>query len=146
MNIKIICAGKLKEAYLRDACAEYLKRLSSFANMSVIEVDDDEKIKEGKRLLAKINERDFVIALDIFGESLSSEEFSQKLANIMQKGAAAIDFVIGGSLGLSEEILARANMRLSFSRMTFPHQLMRVILLEQIYRAAQIMRGTPYHK
>ncbi len=158
MKIKLICPGKIKEAFLRDACGEYLKRLSRYASVSVIEVSDErtpdspsanerEMIlkKEGERILSKIGDRDYVIALCIDGRSMSSEDFADNIRDL-RDGGRDITFVIGGSLGLWDGVVARSDLRLSFSKMTFPHQLMRVILLEQIYRAFRIISGEPYHK
>ncbi len=159
MTITLLCVGKIKESYLREACAEYLKRLGRYAKTEIIEVDDEktpenaspaeeDKIKEteGKRLLARIPEGAYVIALAIEGKMPDSVELSRKIDALGVKGISRIVFVIGGSLGLSKEALARADELLSFSRLTFPHQLMRVILLEQIYRSFRIARGEPYHK
>lgn len=159
MNIKILCVGKIKEKFYRDAIDEYLKRLSKYASVSVIEVADEKtsenasdteidmvKQKEGERLIKSINERDFVVALAILGKQMDSVAFSKYIEDLGISGKSTIDFVIGGSLGLSEEILKRADYQISFSKMTFPHQLMRVVLLEQIYRAMRIMKNEPYHK
>ncbi len=159
MKIRILCVGRLKEAFFRDAVQEYGKRLTRYAKVEIIEVPDEkapeslsdalrESVmkREGERLLAKLQEGEYVIALAIDGTPLSSEDFSAALGRLMNQGKSAVTFVIGGSLGLSEAVLCRADYRLSFSRMTFPHQLMRVILLEQIYRAEKILSGEPYHK
>ncbi len=159
MTITLLCVGKVKENYLREAVSEYLKRLGRYAKTEIIEVDDEktpenaspaeeDKIKEteGKRLLARIPEGAYVIALAIEGKMPDSVELSRKIDALGVKGVSRIVFVIGGSLGLSKEVLARADELLSFSRLTFPHQLMRVILLEQIYRSFRIARGEPYHK
>lgn len=159
MNVKILCVGKIKEKFYRDAIDEYLKRLSKYASVSVVEVADEKtsenasdneidivKEKEGERLLKHINERDFVIALAILGKQMDSVAFSKYIEDLGISGKSSIAFVIGGSLGLSDEILKRADYQISFSKMTFPHQLMRVILLEQIYRAMRIMKNEPYHK
>ncbi len=156
--IKIICIGKIKEAYLKDAISEYLKRLSRFNKFEIIELKDspikenssqleDLKVKEeeGKLILSKIT-TEYVIALDPNGIELDSIEFSNKLSNIFSYGKNDISFVIGGSLGLSKEVKDRADLILSFSKLTFPHQLFRVILLEQIYRAYKIMKGETYNK
>ncbi len=145
MKISVICVGYLKENYLKQAVLEYSKRLSGYCNLNIIEVDDEKssemaKIKEGKRIMNKISDKDFVVALDIKGENFSSEQFSELVAS------GNIVFVIGGSVGLSDVVLNRANKKVSFSKMTFPHQLMRVILLEQIYRGFKIFKGEPYHK
>ncbi|MED4224966.1 23S rRNA (pseudouridine(1915)-N(3))-methyltransferase RlmH [Neobacillus cucumis] len=159
MNISIITVGKLKEKYLRQGIEEYLKRLSAYAKVEVAEVADEKapeelselemlqvKQKEGERILAKISQDTYVIALAIQGKLQSSEELANTLDKLATYGKSKIAFVIGGSLGLSEEVLKRSNEQLSFSRMTFPHQLMRLILVEQIYRTFRINRNEPYHK
>ncbi len=159
MKIRLVTVGKVKEKYLRDAIAEYAKRLSSYCTLEILELPDEktpdrapaaleEKIKdtEGERILAKLPERSYVIALAIEGKQLSSTEWADKLAKTMLAGNGDISLVIGGSLGLSDAVLKRADYQLSFSRMTFPHQLMRVILLEQLYRAFRINANEPYHK
>ncbi len=159
MNIKILCVGKIKEKFYRDAIDEYLKRLSKYASVSVIEVSDEKtsenasdteidivKQKEGERIFKHINERDFVVALAILGKQMDSVSFSKYIEDLGISGRSTIDFVIGGSLGLSDDILKRADFQISFSKMTFPHQLMRVVLLEQIYRGMRIMKNEPYHK
>ncbi|ANB55626.1 rRNA large subunit m3Psi methyltransferase RlmH [Anoxybacillus sp. B7M1] len=159
MNITVLSVGKLKEKYLKQGIEEYVKRLSGYAKMEIIEVADEKapenlsdqemkqiKEKEGERILAKISDDMHVIALAIDGKMKSSEEFAIHLDKLATYGTSKIAFVIGGSLGLSEKIMKRANESLSFSKMTFPHQLMRLILLEQIYRAFRINRGEPYHK
>lgn len=159
MNISIVTVGKLKEKYLKQGIDEYLKRLSAYAKVEVMEVADEKapevlselemvqvKQKEGERILGKISQDTYVIALAIQGKMQSSEELADTLDKLAMYGKSKIAFVIGGSLGLSEEVLKRANEHLSFSRMTFPHQLMKLILVEQIYRAFRINRGEPYHK
>lgn len=159
MQVEIICVGKLKEKYLKDACSEYIKRLSRFCTLSVTELKDEPVpeqasdaqteqaiIREGERILQKISDRDFVVSLCVEGKSLSSESFAKELGQVFQKGASRLVFVIGGSCGLSENVKKRSNLRLSFSAMTFPHQLMRVILLEQLYRAYKINANESYHK
>jgi len=159
MNISIITVGKLKEKYLRQGIEEYLKRLSAYAKIEVIEVSDEKapetlsetemdlvKKKEGERILGKIHPDTYVIALAINGSMKTSEQFAEKINQLALHGKSKIAFIIGGSLGLSDEVLKRANDSLSFSKMTFPHQLMRLILVEQIYRAFRIIRGEPYHK
>lgn len=159
MNISIITVGKLKEKYLKQGIEEYLKRLTAYAKVDVVEVADEKapevlselemvqvKQKEGERILAKISQDTYVIALAIQGKLESSEELADSLDKLATYGKSKIAFVIGGSLGLSEEVIKRSNEQLSFSRMTFPHQLMRLILVEQIYRAFRINRGEPYHK
>ena len=159
MNVKILTVGKIKEKYYRDAISEYSKRLSKYCNLEVIEVSDEKttenaseveiniiKDKEGERLLKHIKDKDFVIALAILGTSYDSVSFSKYIERLGINGNSSIVFVIGGSLGLSDDVLKRSNAQISFSKMTFPHQLMRVILLEQIYRAMRIMNNEPYHK
>ncbi|MDF2787150.1 MAG: rRNA methyltransferase [Neobacillus sp.] len=159
MNISIVTVGKLKEKYLKMGIDEYLKRLNAYAKVEVIEVADEKapeelsesemiqvKQKEGERILAKISQDTYVIALAINGKMQSSEELADTLDKLATYGKSKIAFIIGGSLGLSEEVLKRANEKLSFSKMTFPHQLMKLILVEQIYRAYRINRGEPYHK
>ena len=159
MNIDIVCVGKVKERYLRDAIDEYRKRLSRFAKVDVIEVADEKtpehasdtlnaqiKEKEGERILKHLRDGAFVVALAIEGDQLTSEQLAARIAQWGLHGVSHLQFVIGGSLGLDPRVLRRANMPLSFSKMTFPHQLMRVILLEQIYRAFNINEGSSYHK
>jgi 23S rRNA (pseudouridine1915-N3)-methyltransferase len=159
VNISIITVGKLKEKYLKQGIEEYLKRLTAYAKVDVIEVADEKapeilselemvqvKQKEGERILAKISQDTYVIALAIQGKLSSSEELADSLDKLATYGKSKIAFVIGGSLGLSDEVIKRSNEQLSFSRMTFPHQLMRLILVEQIYRAFRINRNEPYHK
>ena len=158
LNIRIICVGKFKEKYWEAASAEYMKRLGAYCNISVIEVKeeklpahasraDEENVifKEGKSILDKIAAGDHVIALDIGGKELSSEDLAAKIAEISFT-SSTIDFVIGGSLGLSKEVKSRAALRLSFGRITLPHQLARIVLLEQVYRAFKINAGETYHK
>ena len=158
MNIYIICVGTLKEKYWKDAVAEYVKRLRPYCRPEIIELKEaklpanaspaDElavKEAEGREILSKL-EKKYVVTLEIKGKKLSSEKFSEEIEEIGLSGTSDIAFVIGGSLGLSDEVSKRADFRLSFSDMTFPHQMMRVILLEQIYRAFRISRGEPYHK
>lgn len=159
MRISIVCVGKIKEKYLKLGIDEFSKRLSKYCKLEVIELDDEKapenlsdkemlmiKDKEGKKILSKIKDNAHVIALAIDGKNLSSEELADTIGNLGVRGTSHIVFVIGGSLGLSNEVLRRANYKLSFSKMTFPHQLMRLILLEQIYRAYRINNGEPYHK
>lgn len=159
MNIKLLTVGKLKEKYLKDAVKEYLKRLSSYAKVEIIELTDEKepenaslkdleiiKNKEGKKILEKIKDRDFVFLLDVEGIQISSEDLAAKISDLSLKGESNITFIIGGSNGVSEEVRNKAAFKLSFSKMTFPHQLMRVILLEQIYRGFKINKGEPYHK
>ena len=159
MNIKLITVGKIKEKYYKDAISEYSKRLTSYCKLNIIEVND-EKTKEGAsdnenevvlrkekdRILKHINDSDYVIALAIDGKSMDSVEFANAINKLGINSVSNICFIIGGSLGLHNDVLNKANMRLSFSDMTFPHQLMRVILLEQIYRAYRIINNEPYHK
>lgn len=159
MNISIVAIGKLKEKYLKQGIDEYIKRLSSYAKVEIIELPDEKapenlseqdmkivKDKEGERLLVKISPDAHVIALAIEGKMKSSEELADNMDRLATYGKSKVTFVIGGSLGLSDAVLKRADEKLSFSRMTFPHQLMRLILLEQVYRAFRINRGEPYHK
>lgn len=158
-EVTFVCIGKLKEQYLRDACAEYSKRLSAFCKLKVIELAPERLSEnpsqaeiqkalsiEGKRILEKIPDRAAIIAMCIEGRHLSSEELSKKLSELATHGIGSVAFVIGGSFGLSNEVKEKSTLRLSVSRMTFPHQLFRVMLLEQIYRAFQIQNGTKYHK
>lgn len=158
MKIAVIGVGKLKEKYFVMAVEEYVKRLSRYCRLELVETADEktpdgaspaeeERIKrlEGERILKAVREEDYVIALAIQGEALSSEELAQRLQELSIRGRRIV-FIIGGSLGLHDSVLARADMRLSFSKMTFPHQLMRVVLLEQIYRSFRIIKGEPYHK
>lgn len=159
MKIRILTVGKLKEDFAKEGVKEYKKRLSKFTQIEIIEVDDEKtkenasktelnllKDKEGEKLLAKISDKDYVIALAINGKTYDSVAFSNHLSDLMNTGNSTIDFVIGGSVGLSDKVLRRANEKLSFSDFTFPHQLMRVILLEQIFRAFKIAKNEPYHK
>ena len=151
MRIRIVCVGKLKEKYWKDAVAEYAKRLSAYCDFSVVEVKedrDDDVEKEGERILKQIGGKEHVISLEISGRARSSEDLSAHLSDLIDRGAGqgTLTFVIGGSEGLSAAVSRRADESLSFSAMTFPHQLMRVILAEQIYRAFKIMRGETYHK
>lgn len=159
MKITIVCVGKLKEKYWRDAIGEYSKRLSRYMKLEIIELADEKapesmspaqeaevKEKEGQRILKSIKEDAFVVALAVEGRQLSSEELAEFMAKKGVGGISHIVFVIGGSLGLSKAVMARADFALSFSRMTFPHQMMRVVLLEQIYRSERIQRNEPYHK
>ncbi|WP_433745952.1 23S rRNA (pseudouridine(1915)-N(3))-methyltransferase RlmH [Falsibacillus pallidus] len=159
MNISIVTVGKLKEKYLKQGIEEYVKRMSAYAKLEIIEVPDEKapeelspvemeqvKQKEGERILAKINPDAHVIALAIQGKMQSSEGLADNLDKLATYGKSKVAFIIGGSLGLSDEVMKRANDTLSFSKMTFPHQLMRLILVEQIYRAFRINRGEPYHK
>ena len=159
MKIKIVTVGKLKEKYLKDGIAEYTKRISRFAKLEMIELTDEktpdkaselenQKIleTEGERILSKVGERDFVVVLAIEGKIFSSEEFSKQLEQASIKGYSTLTFIIGGSLGLAPVVKNRANLSVSFGRLTLPHQLMRLVLVEQIYRAFTIQQGSPYHK
>ena len=159
MKITVITVGKIKEKYLEDAIAEYSKRLSRYCKLEIIQVADEKtpdrasevvetqiKDKEGERILSHIKDTAYVVALAIEGKMISSEELAELIDGMGVRGESHIQFVIGGSLGLSKKVLERADYKLSFSRMTFPHQLMRVILLEQIYRSYRIVNGEPYHK
>lgn len=159
VNIKIVCVGKLKEKYHKDEVDEYLKRLSRFAKITIIEVDEekikenaslkDEQnvlIKEGTRLLTQIKDDDFVFLLDLHGKEISSEDFAKRMSDILLNGYSNIDFVIGGSYGLSDEVRKRSNFALKLSPMTFTHQMTRIIILEQIYRSFKINSNQTYHK
>ena len=159
MIITIYTVGKIKEKYFTDAIKEYAKRLSRYCRLEIIEVADEKtpdgasealeeqiKEKEGERLLKAIKEDVHLIALAIDGKMYDSMEFSRKIEQAGIQGTSHIGFVIGGSLGLSDSVLKRADEKISFSKLTFPHQLMRVVLLEQIYRGYRIMKGEPYHK
>ena len=150
--IKIITVGSIKEKYLKDAIDEYTKRLSKYTNIEIVEVKDEGLVEpqkamflEEEKILKHINDKDYLITLEIEGKELSSEEFAKKLDNI-QLEASTITFVIGGSYGLSQNIKDKSKLHLSFSKMTFPHQLFRVLLLEQIYRAFKINNNESYHK
>ena len=159
MNIQIIAVGKLKEKYLREAAQEYVKRLSRHVNVSMVEVRDEpvpaqpsradiERVLqfEADRILGRLRPTSYTVALDVTGEEVSTEELAHRLDDLMLHGYSHISFLIGGSHGLHSSVLSKANWRLSFSRLTFPHQLMRIILLEQLYRCFTILRGQPYHK
>mgnify|MGYP000021182671 FL=1 len=159
MKITLVTVGKIKEKYLEAAIAEYSKRLGRYCRLEIVQVADEKtpdnasetvetniKNKEAERLLKYIRDDAYLITLEIKGKQLTSEELAQKIDTLGVQGTSHIIFVIGGSLGLGEEVLKRSNYALSFSKMTFPHQLMRVILLEQIYRSFRIIKGEPYHK
>ncbi len=159
MNITIITVGKIKEKYINMGIEEFSKRLRPYCRLKIIEVQDEPtpdkaspreveliKEREGRRILSKLGKNSFVIPLVIKGKELSSEDFAEKISSIGLAGDSNISFIIGGSLGLADEVIARADFKLSFSKMTYPHQLMRLILLEQIYRAFRINTGAPYHK
>ncbi len=147
MNITLICVGKLKEEYWRQAQEEYAKRLTRYGTLQVVEVRERDDIeKEGEDILKRIREEDYLIALAILGKTMDSVTLSRHLENLSIQGKSSITFVIGGSLGLSKVVLERADLRLSFSKLTFPHQMIRIFLLEQIYRSYKIMKGEVYHK
>lgn len=159
MKITILTVGKIKEKFYRDAISEYVKRLSRYCKLDIVEVADEktpehaseaenQKIlqKEGERLLANVRDNTYVIILAIKGKMLDSVELSKKISDLTVSGVSDITFIIGGSLGLSDEVMKRGDFLLSFSLMTFPHQLMRVILLEQVYRSYRIVNNEPYHK
>lgn len=159
IHIDILCIGKLKETYLKDACDEYRKRLSKYCQLNIIELPEEKipnnpsekdvenvKVKEGKNIVSQIKKDSYKICLDLKGKQLSSEEFSNKIENISINFSGSITFIIGGSHGLSEDVLNISNELISFSKMTFPHQLFRVFLLEQIYRAFKIINNETYHK
>ena len=140
MKITLVTVGKIKERYFEDAIREYAKRLSRYCKLDII------KEKEGQRILSNIKDGAYVIALAIEGKMLTSEELAGRIQRLGVDGVGHIVFVIGGSLGLSGDVMKRADFALSFSKMTFPHQLMRVVLLEQVYRSYRIISGEPYHK
>lgn len=159
MKIKVISVGKLKEQYLVDGIKEYAKRISAYADLELIEVSDERipdkaslaeetmvKAKEGRKILDKIKQDDFMILLDVSSRQMDSIEFAKKIEECMINGKSTIAFVIGGSLGHGADVKARANLMLSFSKMTLPHQLMRLVLTEQIYRAFKIIKNETYHK
>lgn len=159
MKITIISVGKLKEKYLKQGIQEYLKRLSSYADVSIVELADEKapetmseaemetvKRKEGERILGAIKPDTYVITLEIEGKMLTSEGLAAKMDELATYGKSKVAFVIGGSLGISDEVRKRSDFALSFSKLTFPHQLMRLVLLEQVYRGFRIVRGEPYHK
>ena len=158
MKVTLICVGKVKEKFYRDSIKEYEKRLGAYIKLNTIEISD-EKVKvendseialamekEGNNILSKIKDNQYVITLEILGKNLSSEEFASKIDNLMLTGKSDVALVIGGSYGLSNSVKKRSDFALSFSRMTFPHQMMRVVLLEQVYRAYRIITGASYHK
>lgn len=159
MKISLITVGKIKEKYLKDAIAEYSKRLSRYCKLEIIEVTDEKtpdhasesvedaiRSKEAERIQKYIKEDAYIITLEIGGKQLTSEELAEKIDKLGIQGVSHIIFIIGGSIGLGREVLSKSDYALSFSKMTFPHQLMRVILLEQIYRSYRIINGEPYHK
>jgi 23S rRNA (pseudouridine1915-N3)-methyltransferase len=159
LQIKILAVGKIKETYLRDGIKEYVKRLGAYAKLDILEVDDEPCLdkaspaeenrvrqKEGERLLKALSKQDYVILLDLKGKELSSPELARLLEERALAGQSSIVFIIGGSLGTDEEVQNRADFRWSFSKLTFPHQLIRLVLVEQIYRACKINKREPYHK
>lgn len=159
MKITVITVGKIKEKYLKEAIAEYCKRLSKYCKLEIVEVADEKtpdnasgvvedsiRSKEAERILKYVKDDAYVITLEIGGKQLSSEELADKIDKLGIQGTSHIIFIIGGSIGLGKEVLQKSNYALSFSKMTFPHQLMRVILLEQVYRSYRIINGEPYHK
>jgi len=159
VNIQIICIGKLKEKYWTDAIAEYSKRLSRYCTLEIIELkearlpdkaspadEENVKLEEGRSILKAIKDGTYVITLEILGKQLTSPELADKIQTLSIEGKSNVAFIIGGSLGLSAEVSKRADYKLSFSRMTFPHQMMRVILLEQVYRGFKIIKNEAYHK
>ena len=158
LNINIVCVGKIKENYLKDAISEYSKRLSKFCNLNIIELSDEKlpsklndsiineiKNKECNKMIQSLKKDSYIICLDLKGKQFSSEEFSKKLDNIALNFNSSITFLIGGTLGLNEEILSLSNEKICFSKMTFPHQLIRVFLLEQLFRAFKISNNETYH-
>lgn len=158
MKVDILCVGKIKEEFYVKAIKEYVKRLSSYVKLNIIEIKDEKVVnevdseikiaikKEGENILSKIKENSYVVTLEILGNQLSSEKLANKINNLAINGISFITFVIGGSYGLDDCVKNRANYALSFSKMTFPHQLMRVVLLEQIYRSYKIIKKEKYHK
>jgi 23S rRNA (pseudouridine1915-N3)-methyltransferase len=159
VNISIVCIGKLKEKYLKQGIGEFTKRLGPYAKVEIIELADEKapenlsesemiqvKDREGERILGKVSDDAHVFALAIEGKQFSSEQFAEKLDSLATYGKSKVVFIIGGSLGLSDAVYKRANELISFSKMTFPHQMIRMFLLEQVYRAFRINRGEPYHK
>ena len=159
MNLRIIAIGKIREKFIQDGIAEYSKRLAAYGRLEIVELREEsfreplsakERLqmvtKEGERILAQLGNRSFVFVLDPRGRSLSSEAFAEQLMSMAVQGISLVEFVIGGALGLSQAVIERADFVLSFSEFTFPHQLMRLILAEQLYRAMTIIRGEHYHK
>ncbi len=158
VSINIICVGKLKEQYLKEAALEYSKRLSKYCNLNIIEIQDEKlpdkiseknideiKDKEGNKILSNIKKDSYTVALDLNGKQYKSEEFSEKIENIKIRGYSTINFIIGGTLGISGEVLKTSNELVCFSKMTFPHQLIRIFLLEQLFRAFKISNNETYH-
>ncbi len=159
MKITIIGPGKLKEKYLKDGIAEFTKRLTSYTKLEIIEVSDEKcpenlspadmsivKKKEGEKIISKLSPSSFIITLELEGKQLTSEELSKKIEDITVRGYSHITFIIGGSLGLHSDVRAKSHFKLCFSKMTFPHQMMKLILIEQIYRSFRILKNEPYHK
>lgn len=159
MNITLVTVGKIKEKYLKEAIDEYTKRLSRYCKVEIIELPDEKtpdnasekeeiqiKEREGRNILSKIKDNAYVVAMDLKGKHVTSEEFAQFIDTLGVEGNSNLVFIIGGSLGLSQDVIKRANYKICFSKMTFPHQLFRVMLLEQIYRGYRIIKGEPYHK
>ena len=159
MKIKIIAVGKLKEKYLKQGIAEYEKRLTKYCKFEIIEVPDEKapenlsetemtqvKEREGQKILSKISDSDYVFALAIQGKEITSEGFTKHIEEMSIRGTSSFAFVIGGSLGLSDEVMKRSDAQISFGRLTYPHQLMRLILTEQVYRCFRIINGHAYHK
>ena len=159
MNIRIIAVGRIKEKYIQEGIKEFTKRLSRYCNLDIVEIDDEKapenlsekemiivKEKEGNKILGKIPQNSYVVSLVIEGKQVSSEGLAEKIEDLMINGTNDITFVIGGSLGLHNDVINRSDFKLSFSKMTFPHQMMRLILLEQVYRGFRIIKGEPYHK
>lgn len=159
LNINVLCVGKIKENFFKDAIAEYSKRLSKYCHLNIIEIQDEKvpeklgenaekdiKNKEARNMLARLPKDTYLICLDLKGKELTSEEFSQKIEDIALNYNSSITFVIGGTLGISEEILNLSKEKICFSKMTFPHQLIRIFLLEQIFRAFKISKGETYHR
>ena len=159
LHINIICVGKIKEKYLQDAIQEYSKRLSKYCSLNIVELNDEKvpqnlndsltnqiKEKESNNIIAHIDKSSFVLSLDLKGKQYSSEDFSKKINEISLNGSSSITFIIGGTLGLSDNVLKNSNELICFSKMTFPHQLIRVFLLEQIFRAFKISNNETYHR
>lgn len=159
LHIDIICVGKIKEQYLKDAIAEYSKRLSKYCSLTITEISDEQvpnnlndklaqniKQTESNHILSHIKRDSYIICLDLKGKQFSSEEFSQKIESIALNDSSSITFIIGGTLGISDDLLKRSNELICFSKMTFPHQLIRVFLLEQLFRAFKISNNETYHR
>ena len=147
MNINILCVGKMKESYWRDASKEYEKRLSKYCSLSITELKEGADIgKEGEDIIKRVRDEDFVVALDLRGRTLTSEGLARRIEKLGLEGKSKIVIIIGGSDGISQEVLERSNLQLSFSTLTFPHQMIRIFLLEQLYRSFKIIKGETYHK